>query len=281
MPFKRLNSLLWWFGGSVPRNRGEITKLLDATHKHTQLLPAGEIAMLKNILELPQLRVEEIIIHYGKVDWLNNDDTYAEILTKIAETNHSRYPVLHKEDNKVTGILHVKRLVGLKAEPQETILADAKLLQPARIVPESKGLDSMLREFQYYRLHMMVVADEAGHPCGVVTIEDVLEKIVGAIRDEFDASEGHNTPIKLVKPNLWEVQGQADLGEFNRTFGLKLDEERCETIGGWVAYKLGRLPKSNEIVTEGNLTMRVTVVDERQVNSLEVERTDASPAGDK
>lgn len=282
MTLKQINPLLWLLGGSVPRTRKELLRLLDDTSNHTQQLSAGEISMLRNVLELPELKVEEVMIPYGKVDWLHDDDTFAEVLKKVSETNHSRYPVIDKDGQRVLGVLHVKLLVGLEAKPAELILAaNSKLLQPARMVPESKRLDAMLREFQYYRLHMMVAADEAGHPSGVVTIEDVLEKIVGAIHDEFDTSEGFDALISPTgQPNNWNVAGEASLAEFNRTFGLTLDEERCDTVGGWIAHQLGRLPKLNETITEGDLRLRVTLLDQRRVLSLEVERLNSPTNGD-
>lgn len=280
MRAKLLNNLAWLLGGSLPRNRDDLVFLLGTAHNHSRLLPAGELSMLRNILALPELRVEEIMLPHGKVDWLHADNTLAEVLARANQTEHSRYPVIDNDTEKVTGILHVKRLIGIEAQPGDAILTRKNILQTARVVPESKRLDAMLRDFQYYRIHMMIVADEAGHPIGVVTIEDVLEKIVGAIRDEFDKGEGVTIPIQASSiPNHWQVAGDAPLAKFNQQFHLNLDVERFDTIGGWLANRLGRLPTPNEIVEEGNLRLRATHLNQRRILSLEVELLDNNSRG--
>ena len=277
---KTINSLLWLLGGAVPRTKEELDKLLEDTHKHTQLLPSGEILMLRNVLNLSNLKVDDVMIPYGKVDWLQIDNTLEEILAKAAKTGHSRYPVENKEGKTIEGVLHVKRLLGIKAEAHTKILSEQRnLLQKSHLVPEGKRLDAMLREFQHYRLHMMVVADEAGHPSGVVTIEDVLEKIVGQIHDEFDPTEGTNATIQPTStPNYWKLAGETSLEEFNKFFNTKLDEERCDTIGGWIASELGHLPKINESVTLNDLDLSVTLVDQRRVLAVDVKRVEKSEA---
>lgn len=275
MKTKLLNNLAWLLGGSIPRKRQELVRLLGETNRRTQLLPAGELAMLSNILALPDLRVEEIMLPHGKVDWLHIDDTLAEILDQVTKTEHSRYPVIDNDTEKVAGILHVKRLIGIEVQTDAPVLTRKNLLQTARVVPDSKRLDAMLRDFQYYRLHMMIVADEAGQSVGVVTIEDVLEKIVGAIRDEFDEGEGVTAPIQASStPNLWQVAGDAPLEKFNRHFNLNLDVERFDTIGGWLANRLGRLPTLKDTVKEGNLRLQPTLLNQRRILSLEVTTLD-------
>ena len=273
-----LSRLAWLLGGSVPRDRADLERLLDLASDNSQSFADAELGMLRNVLSLPQVRVEDVMIPHGKVDWLNADDSFSEVIEKVTANRHSRYPVIDTDQETVAGILHVKRLVGLEAKPDDTILAPG-MLQRARTVPESKKLDSMLREFQYYRVHMVVVADEGGKPAGMVTIEDVLEHIVGAIRDEFDSFEAITPPIRATgKQDLWEVDGETPLGKFNEHFGLELDENRFDTVNGWIANHLGRLPQVNDELEESNLRLKVTKTDQRRVLAVDVAmQADGSP----
>ncbi len=259
-------------GGSVPRKRHELTRLIENTATFSQLFPTGELDMLRNVLLLSEVRVEDVMIPHGKVDWLHLDDTFAEVLAEVTSSNHSRYPVTDRASNKVVGILHVKRLVGLQAEPEDKIITK-DLLQVARFVPEKKRLDSMLREFQYYRLHMMIVADEAAKPLGVVSIEDVLESIVGEIQDEFDLQEGVTQKIRATNhANVWEIDGDTELEKFNHHFALHLDTERFDTVGGWLANCHGKLPKPGETIEEHDMSLRVIKTDRRRILSVQVTR---------
>ena len=275
-----LNGLAWLLGGSVPRNRDELGRLMSMAFENSQIFSEGETRMLSNVMNLPHLRVEDAMIPQGKVDWLSSDDTYSEITRKIGETRHSRYPVLDAEDESVKGILHVKRLVGIKADDGERILETRDLTKPSRTVPEAKRLDAMLREFQYYRLHMAVVADESGKPSGMVTLEDVIERIVGEIHDEFDTMEVTRQHIRSTgKDGQWRVDGDTPLEKLNETLGLSLDTSRSETVGGWIANQLGKMPERGDSVDEGGLRLRVGRMDERKVLSVDIARTADEPAG--
>lgn len=265
-----MNSLTWLLGGSVPRNRADLERLLLLAGHNSDTFVDSELEMLRKVLSLPQVKVEEVMIPHGKVDWLNADDKYSEVLEKVTTNRHSRYPVIDTDKETVAGILHVKRLVGLGAGPDDLILKP-DMLQPARTVPESKKLDSMLREFQYYRVHMVVVADEGGKPAGMVTIEDVLEHIVGAIRDEFDSQEAIKPPIRATgKQDLWDVDGETPIEKFNDHFGLELDKGKFDTVNGWIANQLGRLPQAGDELEEGNLSLKVTKTDQRRVLAVDV-----------
>ena len=269
---KLRNHLSWLLGGAIPRKRSELKRLLEQTADFSQTFAPVELNMLRNVLLLSETRVENVMIHHGKVDWLHADDTFAEVLKEVTVSNHSRYPVIDRNSNKVVGILHVKRLVGLQAAPEAKILSE-ELLQAARFVPEKKRLDSMLREFQYYRLHMMIVTDEAAKPLGVISIEDVLESIVGEIQDEFDLQEGVAQKIRATNQvNVWEVDGDTELEEFNQHFGMKLDTKRFDTVGGWISNRHGKLPRTGEQLEENNLLLRVLSTDRRRVLSLQVTR---------
>ena len=268
-----LSSLAWLLGGSVPRNRADLERLLELASGNSQNFSEAEIDMLRNVLSLPQVRVEEVMIPHGKVDWLYSDDTFGEVLKKVTKNRHSRYPVIDTKSESVLGILHVKRLVGFEADPKKKILLNGDMLQEARTVPESKKLDSMLREFKYYRVHMAVVADEGAKPAGMVTIEDVLEHIVGAIRDEFDSQEATISPIRSKgEQNTWEVNGDTPIERFNEHFGVSLDEKKFGTVNGWVANLLGRMPEEGEEIKSDEFLLKVTGADARRVSAVEVVR---------
>ena len=172
----------------------------------------------------------------------------------------------------VIGILHVKNLVDLDSQPDDLILKSGVLaLAEPRTVPESKKLDSMLRDFQYYRTHMTIVADVAGKPSGMITIEDVLEHIVGAIHDEFDSEEDVHSPIRATPtPDHWQVAGDTPMPEFNEHFDQDIDANKFETVSGWLSNKLGRLPSIGDTLEANGLALRVLQTDERRVLSVEV-----------
>lgn len=276
-----LSKAAWLLGGSVPRDRSDIRRLVTRASKSSHVFPEAEMSMILNVLSLPDSRVDQVMVPYGKVDWLNSDFTYAEVIEKVTLNRHSRYPVINTDEETVAGILHVKRLVGYEAKPEDRILEGNGMLQPARTVPQSKKLDAMLREFKYYRVHMAVVADDGGKPAGMVTIEDVIEHIVGAIRDEFDSFEGTKTPIRSTgKQGEWEVDGETPLKGFKSHFNLELDTERFDTVGGWIANRIGRMPKAGDAIEENGLTLKVAKTDERRVLAVVVAKGNGNSDGD-
>lgn len=275
---RMLNQLAWLLGGSVPRRREDIMKLLRQASDFSQALGYPEATMIENVLQLPDVPIENVMLPHGKVDWLQADDTYAQIMAKVKETHHSRYPVMDTDEEKVKGILHVKHLLGIEAEPDDLILGSISL-QAARTVPGSKKLDSMLREFQHYRTHMMVVADDAGRPLGMIFIEDLLEHIVGAMHDEFDKQAGVDAPIRSKGGDKWEADGEAPLSKFNSQFGLRLDTNRFDTLGGWIANRMGEMPAKGKKLSEHGLTITVIQADDRRVRTVEIERSRSDDGG--
>ena len=274
------NKLAWMLGGSVPHSKDELKALLELAGKRSQLLSESELEMLRNVLSMTEKTTKDVRIPRGEVVWLYADSTYAEILAEVTRNRHSRFPVIDANNEKVIGILHVKRLIGFQAEPDEQILANgsrAKLLQKAHTVPTGKTLDAMLREFRHYLVHMMVVADDGGNIDGMITIEDVIEHIVGEIRDEFDTE----TPAAAIRPhgsavNCWEIDGDIQLDEFNEHFKLNLDRSRADTISGWLANTLGRLPVTGDEISEGPLSLKVAQSDQRKVVTVIATRHDGS-----
>lgn len=268
------NKLAWLLGGSIPRDKDELARLLELAGKRSQLLAKSELEMLRSVLSMTTKTTKDVRIPRGEVVWLHSDDTYAKIIATVTAKKHSRYPVLEPDHEKVLGILHVKRLVGLAAGADARILeapAGAKLLQQARIVPTGKPLDAMLREFRHYQVHMMVVADEGGHIDGMITIEDVIEHIVGEIRDEFDSV----SPAAAIRPlgkdgSRWEIDGDIPLAAVNAHFADQLSASRAVTLSGWLANALGRLPVTGDEVKEGGLTFHVSQSNQRKVLTVVV-----------
>lgn len=264
-----LNRLAWLLGGSLPRRLDDIRDLLQRGGRMSPgLASSPEVAMMLNVISLGQVAVEHVMVPYGKIEWLRDDHSYDEVLKTVTAHHHSRYPVMDAEEETVKGILHVKHLLGIQAAPADRILTE-EILQPARTVPESKKLDSMLREFRHYRCHMMVVADDAGRPAGMVFIEDVLEHIVGRMHDEFDKHEGLWETFRQTSPGIWEVDGDTPLAKFGERFGLALDASRFDTVSGWASHRMGRLPEQGDSFEEDGVAIRVTKADERRVLAIE------------
>jgi len=178
-----------------------------------------------------------------RMDVLDIDAPFDELLHLVIDTAHSRFPVFEGERENIIGILLAKDLLKLQRAPALNIRA---LLRPATFVPESKGLNDLLREFRGNRNHLAIVIDEFGRVAGLITIEDVLEEIVGEIEDEFDVAEDDGDIFALAD-GTWRVSGDTAIERINESFGLKLSEEDFDTIGGMIAHAMGHVPKRGEV----------------------------------
>jgi magnesium and cobalt transporter len=182
------------------------------------------------------------------MDALDIQSPYEELLRQVIETAHSRFPVYEGERENIIGILLAKDLLKLQRAPELNIRA---LLRPATFVPESKGLNDLLREFRGNRNHLAIVIDEFGRVAGLITIEDVLEEIVGEIEDEFDVAEDDGDIFALAD-GTWRVSGDTAIERINEQFGLQLADDDFDTIGGLIAHTMGHVPKRGEVhETEG------------------------------
>ena len=255
------------FGRSSVNSRSDLDALLVEA-EHARLIRSNELEMLRGVLALLEIRVKDVMIPQGKVSWLDLDDDLPSMLAEIRATGHSRYPVHTDEEAGVAGILHVKDLFNQTTKTPNYRLAIG-LLRPAHQVPESKSLNSMLCDFQKHRVHMAVVADEYGNPSGLVTIEDVLERIVGAIHDEFDAAEGtRGFDSSSAKQDL--LDGATSIEEFGERFGSLPEAGKSGTIGGWIANQLGRMPVVGDRLEHGERSIVVTAMAERRVETIQV-----------
>ena len=193
----------------------------------------------------------------------------------VLETKHSRFPVIGENKDDVVGILLAKELLNYYANPENFDLKDT--FRPAVFVPESKRLNVLLRDFRANRNHMAIVVDEYGGVSGLVTIEDVLEQIVGDIEDEYDFDESEDDIIAEAN-GRYRVKAQTEIADFNANFGTDFADDEFDTVGGLVLQAFGRLPKRGEVATLGNLRFRVVRADSRRLHTLHVEPVQAAPA---
>jgi magnesium and cobalt transporter len=193
----------------------------------------------------------------------------------VLETKHSRFPVIGESKDDVVGILLAKELLNYYADPENFNLRD--MLRPAVFVPESKRLNVLLREFRANRNHIAIVVDEYGGVSGLVTIEDVLEQIVGDIEDEYDYDEGEDNIIAEAS-GRYRVKAQTEIADFNERFGTEFPDDEFDTVGGLVLRAFGRLPKRGEQTTIGGFRFRVVRADSRRIHTLQIEPLPTPPA---
>ncbi|WBY00430.1 transporter associated domain-containing protein [Ramlibacter tataouinensis] len=237
-----------------PDSRDElISTLADA--EDNQVIDAESRVMLEGVIRMADLTAGDVMVAAPRMDLIDIDSRYDEILHLVIGTAHSRFPVFEGDRENIIGILLAKDLLKLQRAPELNVRA---LLRPAVFVPESKGLNDLLREFRGNRNHLAVVVDEFGRIAGLITIEDVLEQIVGEIEDEFDIGE-EGGDIFALADRTWRVSGDTDIDRVGEAFGVTLapsDEEeegRFETIGGLIAHEMGHVPRRGESHRIGGL----------------------------
>ncbi len=217
-----------------------IEALADA--EDNDIINAESRVMLEGVIRIAEMSAGDVMVAAPRMDVLDIDAPYDELLHLVIDTAHSRFPVYDGERENIIGILLAKDLLKLQRAPELNLRA---LLRPATFVPESKGLNDLLREFRGNRNHLAIVIDEFGKVAGLITIEDVLEEIVGEIEDEFDVAEDEGDIFALAD-RTWRVSGDTPIERINESFGLQLPEEDFETIGGMVAHNMGHVPKRGE-----------------------------------
>jgi magnesium and cobalt transporter len=213
--------------------------------------------------------VRDIMIPRSQMDCVSIDDAVPEFLPLVVETRHSRFPVIGESKDDVIGILLAKELLNYYANPEAFNLRDT--LRPAVFIPESKRLNVLLRDFRANRNHIAIVVDEYGGVSGLVTIEDVLEQIVGDIEDEYDFDESHDNIIPEAN-GKFRVKAQTEIADFNAQFGTSFPDDEFDTVGGLVLRAFGRLPKRGEVTTLDDHRFRVLRADSRRLHTLQVER---------
>jgi magnesium and cobalt transporter len=252
----------------APEDRDELLNLLHAAYEKN-LLDADALSMIEGVMQVSEMQVRDIMVPRAQMDLIDVDDTPDRFIPHVIATAHSRFPVIDRDRDDVIGILLAKDLLRYYAGEEEFNVRD--MLRPAVFVPESKRLNVLLREFRANRNHMAIVVDEYGGVAGLVTIEDVLEQIVGEIEDEYDLDETEDH-ILQEGPNRWRVKAPTEIAAFNEMMGTAFSDEDYDTVGGLVLHRFGRLPKRGESVTIEGLRFTVLRADSRRLHLLSVQK---------
>jgi magnesium and cobalt transporter len=256
-----------------PEDREELVELLHGAFER-RLLDADALSIIEGALQVSEMTVRDIMIPRAQMDVVSIDDEPDQFIPFVLETRHSRFPVVGENKDDVVGILLAKELLNYYANPESFNLRDT--LRPAVFVPESKRLNVLLRDFRANRNHIAIVVDEYGGVSGLVTIEDVLEQIVGDIEDEYDFDEAEDNIIPEAG-GRYRVKAQTEIADFNDTLGSAFSDEGFHTIGGLVLQAFGRLPSRGEATTIGNFRFKVVRADSRRIYTLQVERIAPEP----
>jgi magnesium and cobalt transporter len=275
-------------GGWLKRLRAQVTgeaqdreDLVEDVREAAErgVVDADSVEMIEGVLEVSDLHVRDIMVPRSQMIVLDRDLTPEDLVPVVVEAGHSRFPVIGEDRDQVVGILLAKDLLRYFAEGGQQDFDIREVMRPAVFVPESKRLNVLLKEFRKNRHHMAIVVDEYGGVAGLVTIEDVIEQIVGDIADEYDVEE--DQPIRREGERQYAVKALTRIDEFNEYFGTELSDEEFDTIGGLVANAFGRVPRRGETVKIGEFDFRVLRADRRRIETLRVVApTDVQPPVD-
>jgi magnesium and cobalt transporter len=250
-----------------PEDREQLIELLHASYEKN-LLDADALAMIEGVMQVSEMQVRDIMIPRSQMDVIDITDPAEKFIPFVIETAHSRFPVIGENKDDIIGILLAKDLLRYYSGGDFDV---RDMLRPAVFIPESKRLNVLLKDFRSNRNHIAVVVDEYGGVAGMVTIEDVLEQIVGDIEDEYDFDETEDNII-LDSNGRYRTKALTEIEDFNERLGTEFSDEEFSTVGGLVINKFGRLPKRGEQVNFDGLRFTVLRADSRRVHSLLVER---------
>jgi magnesium and cobalt transporter len=251
-----------------PGDRSELTQLLRSAYSRN-LLDADALSIIEGALTVSEMQVRDIMIPRAQVDFIDIKEPVEAFVKQVIATAHSRFPVIDQNRDDVIGVLLAKDLLRFYAGEEEFNVRE--MLRPAVFVPEAKRLNVLLREFRASRNHMAIVIDEYGGVAGLVTIEDVLEQIVGDIEDEYDFDEASDN-ILPEPGGRYRVKALTQIADFNAAFGTQFPDEAADTIGGFLIAHLGRLPKRGESVLIEGARIQVLRADSRRVYTLLVDK---------
>lgn len=257
-----------------PDSKDELIEAL-ADAEQRELIEPQSRAMLEGVIRMADMVAGDAMVAAPRMDVLDIDAPYDELLAQVIDTGHSRFPVTEGGRDNIIGILLAKDLLKLQRTPG---LSLRTLLRPAVFVPESKSLNELLRDFRSNRNHLAIVIDEFGNTAGLITIEDVLEEIVGEIEDEFDDADAARSGVYTLADGSHRVAGDAGIAAINQAFGLHLPEDGFDTIGGLLAHELGHVPRRGESVAHGGLHFTVMLTRGGAVRWFKVRRQSAGDA---
>ena len=271
--FERLTALI----APEPENRTELLEILQDAHERN-LIDADALSMIEGVFQVSDLSARDIMVPRSQMDAVDIAKPIEEWLPMVLETAHSRFPAVEGERDKVIGILLAKDLLRYYAEDSFDV---RDMLRPAVFIPESKRLNVLLRDFRANRNHMAVVVDEYGGVAGLITIEDVLEQIVGDIEDEYDFDEVDDNILAIKDGShgsRWRIKALTEIEQFNETLATNFSYEDVDTIGGLVANHLARVPRKGDAFDIDGVRFEVLRADARQVHVLLVEKLLELPA---
>ena len=264
---KRLSTML----NRPPEDRVELLAILRQSQRQ-ELIDADALSMIEGVLQVSELSARDLMVPRSQMDVINIAQSSEQYLPTVIATAHSRFPVVEDNRDKVIGIAHAKDLLRLIADPELDL---RPLLRPAVFIPESKRLNVLLREFRINRNHMAIVVDEYGGVAGMITIEDVLEQIVGDIEDEFDFDEESDNIVgaeNATSKSKFRVKAATSIEQFNESFGTQFSDAEFDTLGGLITEQLGRVPRRGDHVMLAGLRFDVMRADARQAQLFLVER---------
>jgi magnesium and cobalt transporter len=248
-----------------PRDLDELTEVLVEA-KQRAIIDEDALEMLRGVLEVAELQVRDIMVPRSQMVIVDRDQSPEEILPIVIESGHSRFPVIGEDRDQIIGILLAKDLLRYFVEEHGASFDIKECLRPAVYIPESKRLNVLLKEFRVSHNHMAIVADEYGGVAGLITIEDVLEQIVGEIGDEYDVDD--ELDIRKDGVRQFTVRAQTRIEDFNDYFATRFSDEEFDTIGGLIMNHLGRLPRRGESLTFEGLEFKVLRGDRRRIDTL-------------
>ena len=251
-----------------PTSREDLVELLRDVQADG-LIAADTLRMMEGAIAVSDMSVGDVMVPRAQMVALPADARFLDLMKEVVESGHSRFPVHGEDKDEILGILLAKDLLrGVVADNGPGTIRE--LLRPAVLIPESKKLNVLLREFRQSRNHMAIVIDEYGGVAGLITIEDVLEQIVGDIDDEHDEAEDGSTLIAAQADGQFVVDALTPIADFNERFGADFDDDEYDTIGGLVTNAIGHLPEAGEELTLGRFVFRVARADARRLHALHV-----------
>jgi magnesium and cobalt transporter len=255
-----------------PEDREQLITLLHSAFERN-LLDSDALSMIEGVMQVSEMQARDIMVPRSQMDVVDISKKSETFIPFVIETAHSRFPVIEGSEDEIIGILLAKDLLRYYADPEEFNIRD--MLRPAVFIPESKRLNVLLKDFRSNRNHMAIVVNEYGGVAGLVTIEDVLEQIVGEIEDEYDFNEEEDN-IVMEADGRYRVKAITEIDNFNEVLGANFSNEDFDTIGGLVLSKFGRLPVRNESAIIGPFKFTVQRADSRRLHVLKVEKLAAT-----
>ncbi|WP_308447431.1 HlyC/CorC family transporter [Parachitinimonas caeni] len=250
-----------------PEDREQLVELLHSAFER-HLLDADALAMIEGVLQVGDLQVRDVMIPRSQMDMIDVEDSPEQFMPLVIQTAHSRFPVYDGSKDNILGILLAKDLLRYYAGEEFNV---RDMLRPAVFIPESKRLNVLLKEFRANRNHMAVVVDEYGGVAGLVTIEDVVEQIVGDIEDEYDFDETEDNIIQD-RQGRWRVKAITPIPDLNEVIASRFSDEEADTIGGLVLSQFGKVPKRGDSVTFDGFSFQVLRADSRRIHSVLIEK---------